>query len=158
MQYRIYLTYLTFGFFFGALFPLVAIGHVLTEQELSISLNDVIHIHLNTFLLFIIDLAPFVLMSFTFLIAKRECKIIKKSKQLEKELEKRVEAENKIKILSGYLPICSSCKKIRNDEGYWERLEAYIQENSEVLFTHGICPDCLGEYFPGMLEDPIKEN
>jgi len=47
-----------------------------------------------------------------------------------------------IKTLSGLLPICSSCKKIRDDQGYWEKVELYITKNTEATFTHGYCPDC----------------
>jgi PAS domain S-box-containing protein len=50
--------------------------------------------------------------------------------------------ESEIKQLRGFLPICSYCKKIRNDRHYWEQLECYISRHSQALFTHGICPDC----------------
>ncbi len=52
------------------------------------------------------------------------------------------EALAKVKLLSGFLPICASCKKIRNDQGYWQQIEAYIGEHSEAEFSHSICPDC----------------
>jgi hypothetical protein len=55
-----------------------------------------------------------------------------------------------VKALSGLLPICSYCKKIRDDEGYWQRLEAYIENHSDAQFSHGICHDCLEENFPEM--------
>jgi PAS domain S-box-containing protein len=58
-----------------------------------------------------------------------------------------------IKTLKGLLPICSSCKKIRDDMGYWNTLEKYIMEHSEAEFTHGICPDCIRKYFPEACED-----
>jgi len=48
----------------------------------------------------------------------------------------------KVKLLSGFLPICASCKKIRNDAGYWQQIEIYIRDHSEAEFSHGICPDC----------------
>ncbi|MFC1651043.1 PAS domain S-box protein [Candidatus Latescibacterota bacterium] len=53
-----------------------------------------------------------------------------------------------IKMLSGILPICSKCKKIRSSDGYWEQLEMYIRRHSEAEFTHGICPDCAKELYP----------
>jgi AmiR/NasT family two-component response regulator len=53
-----------------------------------------------------------------------------------------------VKTLSGLLPICSSCKKIRDDEGYWNQLETYIQEHSNVMFSHGLCPDCAKKLYP----------
>ena len=51
-------------------------------------------------------------------------------------------AHSRIKILNGLLPICSNCKKIRNDQGYWGQVESYIEVHSEAQFSHGICPDC----------------
>jgi DNA-binding response OmpR family regulator len=47
-----------------------------------------------------------------------------------------------VKKLSGFLPICASCKKIRDDKGYWQQIEAYIHDHSEAEFSHGICPEC----------------
>ena len=52
------------------------------------------------------------------------------------------EAMSKIKILSSMLPICASCKKIRDDKGYWKQVESYISEHTDTVFSHGICPDC----------------
>lgn len=56
--------------------------------------------------------------------------------------------EENIKSLKGMLPICSSCKKIRDDQGYWHMVEVYIHEHSEVEFSHGICPDCAKKLYP----------
>jgi hypothetical protein len=58
------------------------------------------------------------------------------------------EALAKIKTLSGILPICASCKKIRDDRGYWNQVEAYVRDHSEAEFSHGICPDCAKELYP----------
>jgi hypothetical protein len=55
----------------------------------------------------------------------------------------------KVKTLSGLLPICANCKKIRDDKGYWKQIEAYISEHSEAEFTHGICPECAKKLYPG---------
>jgi hypothetical protein len=57
-------------------------------------------------------------------------------------------ALDNVKKLHGLLPICASCKKIRNDEGYWEQIEVYIKDHSEADFSHGICPDCLEKLYP----------
>ncbi len=54
----------------------------------------------------------------------------------------------KVKTLSGMLPICSSCKKIRDDKGYWNQIEFYIGEHSDAEFSHGICPDCMKKLYP----------
>ena len=60
------------------------------------------------------------------------------------------ESLTKIKTLSGLLPICSVCKKIRDDKGYWNQIEAYIQDHSEAEFSHGICKECAKEHYPDM--------
>jgi AmiR/NasT family two-component response regulator len=57
------------------------------------------------------------------------------------------------KTLSGLLPICSSCKRIRDDEGYWTQLETYIQEHSDILFSHGLCPECAKKLYPEIFRD-----
>gem|GEM_PF-3139428 len=62
------------------------------------------------------------------------------------------EALDRIKTLSGMLPICSHCKKIRNDEGYWEQIEHYITVHSEADFSHSVCPACLKEHYPPLSE------
>lgn len=54
----------------------------------------------------------------------------------------------KVKTLSGLIPICASCKKVRDDEGYWHQVETYIHEHSEAEFTHGLCPDCVKKLYP----------
>jgi GAF domain-containing protein len=63
----------------------------------------------------------------------------------------------RVKNLSGLLPICSGCKNIRNDSGYWQRVECYVSENSTAEFTHGMCPDCARKFFPGVTEDELAE-
>ena len=59
-----------------------------------------------------------------------------------------------IQTLSGLIPICAGCKKIRDDRGYWEQVESYIAKHSDAKFTHGICPECSRKYYPG-IEYPI---
>ena len=56
----------------------------------------------------------------------------------------------KVRNLSGLLPICAGCKNIRNDSGYWQRVESYVQEHSQAEFTHGMCPECAKKYFPNL--------
>ncbi|RMG22793.1 MAG: response regulator, partial [Methanobacteriota archaeon] len=53
------------------------------------------------------------------------------------------------KKLSGFLPICVHCKKIRDEEGYWNEIELYIQQHADVRFTHSICPDCMEKFYSG---------
>ena len=58
-----------------------------------------------------------------------------------------------IKKLHGILPICSSCKKIRDDKGSWNQLETYIREHSEAEFSHGLCPDCAKRLYPDYFKE-----
>ena len=71
------------------------------------------------------------------------------------------EALDKIKTLHGLLPICSYCKKIRNDQNYWQQLETYIGQHSGAEFSHGICPECIEKYIKpqlASLEVSAEEN
>jgi PAS domain S-box-containing protein len=73
-------------------------------------------------------------------------------KRAEEEREKLIaelqEALDNIKTLKGLIPICANCKKIRDDEGYWQDVAVYVRDHSEAEFSHGICPDCLKELYP----------
>lgn len=75
-------------------------------------------------------------------------------KDAEREREKLIEdlknALSQVKKLSGMLPICSYCKKIRDDKGYWNQIEAYIAEHSDAEFSHGICKECAEKHYPDM--------
>ena len=68
------------------------------------------------------------------------------------------EALSKIKTLSGLLPICSSCKKIRDDKGYWSQIEGYISDHSAAEFSHSICPDCAKKLYPDLCDEIYPEN
>ncbi|MBZ0157288.1 MAG: response regulator [Alphaproteobacteria bacterium] len=63
------------------------------------------------------------------------------------------EALARVKKLSGLIPICSSCKKIRDDSGYWNQIEAFIREHSDAEFTHGLCPECAKRLYPNYYKD-----
>ena len=63
------------------------------------------------------------------------------------------DAIEKVQTLSGLLPICASCKKIRDDKGYWQQIEAYIREHSEAEFSHSVCPECAKELYPEVYDD-----
>ena len=75
-------------------------------------------------------------------------------KRLIKELK---EALGNVKTLSGLLPICAGCKKIRDDKGYWHQVEMFISEHTDAIFTHGLCPDCAGKMYPDTLPDKAAE-
>ncbi|MGB5985951.1 MAG: PAS domain-containing protein [Desulfobacterales bacterium] len=69
---------------------------------------------------------------------------------LKKKHDDLLKALKEIKTLSGLLPICAACKKIRDDKGYWNQIEGYIQDHSDAQFSHGICPDCAKKLYPGL--------
>ncbi|RMF02333.1 MAG: response regulator [Chloroflexi bacterium] len=84
------------------------------------------------------------------IIAMARFEDMQKLQKLNDELKAALE---RVKMLSGLLPICADCKKIRNDEGYWEQVEVYLHQHADVDFSHGLCPDCLKKY-----TDLAKEN
>ncbi|MCH7626291.1 MAG: hypothetical protein IIC83_10240 [Chloroflexi bacterium] len=65
---------------------------------------------------------------------------------------------DKIKTLGGLLPICANCKRIRDDKGYWNLLESYIKEHSGAEFSHGICPPCMAQLYPGFKVSQTQED
>ena len=68
-----------------------------------------------------------------------------------KLIEELTDALTRVKTLSGLLPICAWCKKIRDDQGYWQQVESYIKDHADVNFTHAICPECLEKVHPAKL-------
>jgi PAS domain S-box-containing protein len=80
---------------------------------------------------------------------------ITEHKRAEAERERLIKelqaAAADIKVLSGLVPICANCKKIRDDKGYWNQLEGYIQEHSHAKFSHGVCPDCMQKLYPNFV-------
>ena len=78
--------------------------------------------------------------------------------RLEAERERLIQdletALEHVKTLRGIVPICAACKKIRDDQGYWEQVEAYMSRHTEANFSHGICPDCARAWYPEYATDP----
>lgn len=79
----------------------------------------------------------------------------RKRTEAEKEqlIDQLQKAMQEVKVLSGFLPICASCKKIRDDTGYWRQIEEYISTHSNALFSHGICPECTKKLYPEFHEE-----
>jgi hypothetical protein len=67
-------------------------------------------------------------------------------------------AQNEVKTLQGFLPICAKCKKIRDDKGYWQQIEAYISKHADVTFSHGLCEQCAAEMLRELEEDGTTEQ
>jgi len=87
-----------------------------------------------------------------------ERKIQQQDREKDELIAKLQEALENVKKLSGLIPICSNCKKIRTDEGYWKQIEGYIAEHSEARFSHGICPDCAKKIYSEFLKDVPEEQ
>jgi hypothetical protein len=85
--------------------------------------------------------------------------VVQKNIELQRLNKELKEAYENIRVLKGLIPICSKCKKVRNDDGFWEQVEDYIGQHSEADFSHSICPDCLKELYPGLeINIPKKEK
>jgi ABC-type uncharacterized transport system substrate-binding protein len=83
---------------------------------------------------------------------KKEIEIRTKiEKDLRDNTERLEKALSRVKTLSGLLPICASCKKIRDDKGYWNQIETYLDQHSDATFSHGICPDCAKRLYPDFM-------
>ena len=76
----------------------------------------------------------------------RELELRRSNEALQKALKE-------VKVLRGLIPICASCKKIRNDSGFWQQLEEYLGEHSEAEFSHGLCQPCIKKLYPGVYQD-----
>jgi len=76
----------------------------------------------------------------------------------ERRSEELKEALAEVRHLKGILPICSACKRIRDDEGYWHQVEEYLQEHADTEFTHGICPECVDRLYPELGDSRRKPN
>lgn len=83
-------------------------------------------------------------------------------KRAQKERERLIgelqEALAHVKQLSGLLPICASCKRIRDDQGYWQQLEKYLDDHAEVQFTHGLCPHCAHKLYPDLYNHELQKK
>ena len=77
-------------------------------------------------------------------------RILKAERERDQLIDELQAALSKVKQLSGMLPICSHCKKIRDDKGYWKQIEAYVHSHSEAEFSHSICPICAKKYYPDL--------
>ncbi len=84
---------------------------------------------------------------------KSIARIIRAERERDRLITQLQQALETIKTLSGMLPICASCKKIRNDTGYWEEVESYVKRHSDAQFTHGICPICAKKLYGDLCDE-----
>jgi len=87
--------------------------------------------------------------NFYLMVSLREekTKLASTNKNLQDHIHELEQAQAEIKILSGLIPICAKCKKIRDDRGYWNQIEHYISQHSEAVFSHALCPECIEELY-----------
>ena len=101
------------------------------------------------------------LFAFIIIWNRRLSREIHERKRAEKEREETIaelrKALAEVKTLQGFLPICANCKKVRDDEGYWQQIEKYIHDRSEATFSHSICPDCMRALYPDVAEQVLNE-
>jgi hypothetical protein len=87
---------------------------------------------------------------------------IDKRRELEKERENLIvelrRSLEEIKTLRNILPICASCKKVRDDNGYWHQMEIYLRDHSQTELSHGLCPDCVKKLYPNYLKKPEQDT
>lgn len=117
----------------------------------------------------LLALVPIVFLLIVVLLFVLKREVARKTSSLQEEIAERHKAEQEkekiivdlrraleeIKTLRGILPICSFCKKIRDDQGYWEQVDVYIHKHAEAEFSHSICPDCLEKHYP---EPPPRKD
>jgi DNA-binding response OmpR family regulator len=79
--------------------------------------------------------------------------------QLNEKVEELSQALAEVRTLKGIVPICANCKNVRDDQGYWNRVETYLNEHTEADFTHAVCPDCMKRLYPQFRDDnDVKET
>jgi len=140
-------------FFLGSRDGLISVGFVLLLMSLLLFLPGLVHAYdygMKTGFrffpsLFFVAVIGYGLESsryrFSDMLRREHEELLEEKANLEKALKQ-------IKTLHGLLPMCASCKKIRDDSGYWKQIEAYLYEHSDAKFSHGICPDCAKELYP----------
>ncbi|UCD82171.1 MAG: PAS domain-containing protein, partial [Desulfobacterales bacterium] len=118
--------------------------NTIQHKEVSVTSTFGRHITINYhFIPFTVGRQKYLLMIASDVTERKKAEVSRE--KLVKELQK---ALSDVKTLKGIIPICASCKRVRDDKGYWEQIESYINKYSEADFSHGICPDCAAKIYP----------
>ena len=92
-------------------------------------------------------------------LSRMHLQLAEQNAELKERTRELQDALSQIKKLSGLIPICAACKKIRDDDGYWHKLEVYISDHSDAMFSHSLCPLCLPDYLPdSMKKDALDDG
>ena len=130
------------------IFYLSALGYSFTTGLINLRYNaDSMLRNTMVWIVFISCLASYFIFASQILISYLQ-EIRKLVTEIARQRDELSTAVDKINQLNRLLPICSSCKKIRDDEGYWNQVEEYIENHSGATFTHGLCPECLEKLYP----------
>jgi len=144
-----------FGYLvFHPLVHIISLAHFFGEQGVSIDFpSDILRA-------FSISMLPWSIafMILNALIGYSWGKIKQTDEEKSKVIKELQTALERVKTLSGMLPICASCKKIRDDRGYWNQIEAYIAKHSEAEFSHGICPECARKLYPEYFSEKLPSE
>jgi len=144
-----------FGYFvFHPLVHIISLAHFFGEQGIA---RDFLS---NILRAFSISMLPWSIafMILNALIGLSWGKIKQADEEKSKVIKELQTALERVKTLSGMLPICASCKKIRDDRGYWNKIEAYIEKHSEAEFSHGICPECARKLYPEYFSETLPSE
>ncbi len=153
--YWVYVLPLLLFFFLGRRDGLISIGFALLLLALLLFFPNVVRAHdygIQTGLRFFVSFIFVAVIGygleasryrFSDMLRREHEELLEEKANLEKAL-------TQIKTLRGLLPMCASCKKIRDDSGYWKQIESYLHEHSDAKFSHGICPDCAKELYPNV--------
>ena len=135
--------------------------YLIVEETSEASFKEIYKtLIINLIISILITIIVIILLNFTLNAYKNKVtKLVqedKKLREINQEQEIKIEdALAEVKKLSGFLPICSSCKNIRDDKGFWNEIETYVQENSEAQFSHSICPDCIKDLYPDLNNEEL---
>lgn len=138
---------------FGVIFILRS-SVLFFDRSIGMFTHEALH---SFYLLAIVVIESAWAMGFLMMNSKRmEDDLLQSQDELSHTITKLEKSLTEVKTLSGLLPICAHCKKVRDDQGYWKQIEEYISERSDADFSHGICPECARKLYPQLRLDKLK--
>ena len=142
------------GFLPGENFYISVTPNLLMQDIIKDTIFWMMMVQIAVILLLIVLILPMTVKLYTRqlqeVIDTQTCELTAVNEKQSKLIKHLQDAFSSIRTLEGLIPICASCKRIRNDNGYWEQVEEYIRQHSEANFSHGICPDCVKKLYPAV--------
>ncbi len=150
------------GFFPGETFYVSFSPHFIMQEIIQGTIFWMMIVQISLILLLIVLIFPLTINLYTRqlqeIIDNQTHELTTVNEKQTKLIKHLQDAFSSIRTLEGLIPICASCKKIRNDNGYWEQVEEYIKKHSEANFSHGICPECIKKLYPNVASKMEKEK